>query len=142
MIFEGRTNTLHWLWDTGLLGHINQDPVALAAELTSRITPLEKAEWQKGSIEDWVMDCHRLAQTVAYGDLGSESPAPITPSYEQQATLAIDLQLEKAGIRLAYLLNTNLMPGATGQKIDSKAQAVVSRGNSDVRVGVNTNSGV
>jgi hypothetical protein len=75
-----------------------------------------------------VIDGHRLAQTVAYGDLGSENPAPITPSYEQQATLAIELQLEKAGIRLAYLLNTNLMPGATGQKLDSKAQTAVSRG--------------
>jgi len=128
VIFEGHLNTLHWLWDTGLLEHINHSPAALAAELTSRITPLEKAQWQKGSIEDWVIDGHRLAQTVAYGDLGSENPAPITPSYEQQATLAIELQLEKAGIRLAYLLNTNLMPGATGQKLDSKAQTAVSRG--------------
>ena len=28
-----------------------------------------------GTIEDWVMEGHRLAQTVAYGDLGSGNPA-------------------------------------------------------------------
>ena len=28
--------------------------------------PRVQAEWQKGSIEDWVMEGNRLAQTVAY----------------------------------------------------------------------------
>jgi hypothetical protein len=52
-----------------------------------------------------VMEGHRLAQTVAYGDLGSQNPAPITPTYKRQAGPVIGLQLEKAGVRLAYLLN-------------------------------------
>jgi hypothetical protein len=110
--FDGHPDNLHWVWDVGLLQHINRSPVALAAELESRITPQDKAEWQKGSIEDWVMEGHRLAQTVAYGDLSSENPAPITPAYEQQADPVIELQLEKAGIRLAYLLNVNLDGGS------------------------------
>jgi hypothetical protein len=84
----------------------------LAAELESRITPQDKAEWQKGSIEDWVMEGHRLAQRVAYGDLSNENPAPITAAYERQADPVIELQLEKAGVRLAYLLDANLMPNA------------------------------
>jgi hypothetical protein len=49
-----------------------------------------------------------LAWTVAYGDLGSENPPPITPAYERQADPVIELQLEKAGVRLAYLLNGTL----------------------------------
>ena len=39
---------------------------AFAADLESRIMPRVQAEWQKGSNEDWVMEGHRLAQTVAY----------------------------------------------------------------------------
>jgi hypothetical protein len=54
------------------------------------------------------MEGHRLAQRAAYGDLGSENPAPITAAYERQAEPVIELQLEKAGARLAYLLNTAL----------------------------------
>jgi len=108
VVFERHPDNLHWVWDTGLLEHINRDPAALAAELESRITPQDQAEWQKGSIEDWVMEGHRLAQTIAYGDLSNDNPAPITPEYERQAEPVIELQLEKAGVRLAHLLNDAL----------------------------------
>ena len=49
-----------------------------------------------------------LAQTEALGRLGQRKPAPITPAYEQQADPVIETQLEKAGVRLAYLLNAVL----------------------------------
>ena len=71
VVFERHHDNLHWVWDTGLLQHIARNPSALAAELESRITPQDQAVWQKGSIEDWVMEGHRLAQTVAYGDLSN-----------------------------------------------------------------------
>ena len=47
-----------------------------------------------------------MAETVACGDLGSENTAPITDAYERRAEPAIELQLQKAGVRLAYLLDT------------------------------------
>ena len=93
------------MWDTGLLRHITRNPAALAAELESRITPQHRAEWQKGSIEDWVMEGHRLARTVAYRNLANENPAPNTPDYERQAEPVIELELEKARVRLACLLD-------------------------------------
>jgi hypothetical protein len=105
VIVDGKLDNLHWIWDTGLIDHINRNPEALAAELESKITPQDRAAWEKGTIEDWALEGHRLAQTVAYGDLGTENPAPITPAYEQQADPVIELQLEKAGVRLAFLLN-------------------------------------
>ena len=48
----------------------NRHPEALAAALESRITPQNRSEWVQGKIEDWVLEGHRAAQTVAYGDLG------------------------------------------------------------------------
>ena len=78
------------------------------AQLEQRMTVQERAGWVEGSIEDWAMEGHRLAQTVAYGDLGSQNPAPITAAYERQAEPVIELQLEKAGVRLAYILNAAL----------------------------------
>jgi len=108
VIFDGHADNLHWVWDTDLLQHITRNPAKFAAELESRITPQDQAEWQKGSIEDWVMEGHRLAQTVAYGDLSNENPVPITLEYERQAEPVIELQSEKAGVRLAQLLNDAL----------------------------------
>jgi hypothetical protein len=108
VIFDGKPDNLHWIWDTGLLERINRNPEALAADLESKITPQDRAEWEKGSVEDWVLEGHRLAHSVAYGDLGNGDPAAITSAYEQQADPVIESQLEKAGVRLAYLLNENL----------------------------------
>jgi S1/P1 Nuclease len=108
VIFDGRPDNLHWIWGTGLLEHINRNPEALAAELESRITPQDREKWVRDSIEDWALEGHRLAQSVAYGDLGNENPAAITPAYEQQADPVIELQLEKAGVRLAYVLDQAL----------------------------------
>jgi hypothetical protein len=95
--------------------------------LESHITPPDQAEWQEGSIEDWVMEGHRLAQTVAYRDLSNENPAPNTPEYERQAEPVIELQLEKAGVRLAYLLKTSLMHNAAAQNPESKGHKALSR---------------
>jgi hypothetical protein len=44
---------------------------------------------------------HRLAATVAYGDLDSQNPAPIIAAYEKQADPVIEVQLERAGVRVA-----------------------------------------
>ena len=109
VIFDGKPDNLHWIWGTGLLEHINRNPDAFAVELESHVTAPDRTEWVKGSIEDWVLEGHKLAQCVAYGDLGNENPAPITAAYEQQADPVIELQLEKTGVRLAYVLNTSLM---------------------------------
>ena len=85
-----------------------RDPQALAAELERRITPQDLAEWERGSIEDWANEAHQLARAAAYGDLGNGNPAPITGTYEQQADPVMELQLERAGARLAWLLNGTL----------------------------------
>ena len=108
VVFERHPDNLHWIWDTGLLEHINRDPQALAEELERRITAQDLADWEKGSILDWANEGHQLAQAVAYGDLGNESPAPITAAYEKQSDPAIEVQLERAGVRLAWLLNSAL----------------------------------
>src|SRR6516225_8472234 len=105
VILDGHPDNLHWVWDTGLVERIDRNPQALAAELERRITDQDRANWVRGSIEDWVMESHTLAQTVAYGDLGTENPAVISPEYERQADVVIEIQLEKAGVRLADLLN-------------------------------------
>jgi hypothetical protein len=60
-----------------------------------------------------MMEGLRLAQTVAYGDLSNENPTPITPAYEEQADAVIEPQLEKAGVKLAYPLDANLILIAT-----------------------------
>ena len=67
MIFDGKPDNLHWIWDTGLLQHINRKEAALAAELEEHITAQDRAAWTQGSIEDWVL-------VLAEPDLGLRLP--------------------------------------------------------------------
>ena len=108
VVFDGRSDNLHWLWDTGLLAQIDRNPRELATDLEGQITPRERARWDKGSLADWALEGHRLAQSIAYGDLGAGDSLAVTPRYERQADRAVETQLEKAGVRLAYLLNQRL----------------------------------
>ncbi|MGH9448843.1 MAG: S1/P1 nuclease, partial [Terriglobia bacterium] len=52
VIFEGHPDRLHWVWDTGLLREIDQNPEQLAATLERQITPQDRRAWEKGSIGD------------------------------------------------------------------------------------------
>jgi len=45
------------------LEHLDRNPEELAPELESRITAEDQAEWDRGSVEDWVLEvlvfsCH------------------------------------------------------------------------------------
>jgi S1/P1 Nuclease len=105
VFFEGHPDNLHWVWDTGLVQEINPDPRALAARLERETTGQERAAWQTGSIEDWVMESHRLAAQVAYRRAWVFFPAVLNRDYDERAERIIRLQLERAAVRLAWLLN-------------------------------------
>lgn len=108
VIFAGHPDNLHWVWDTGLAQEINPDPQALATELGREITNPERAAWQTGSIEAWVLESHRLAQTVAYRRSWEFGTPVLGRDYDDAAEAVIKVQLEKAAVRLAFLLNQRL----------------------------------
>jgi hypothetical protein len=87
------------------------DPLAVAAQLEARIKPDDIAAWQKGDPKTWARETYAVAKTSAYtlgappGCGGDQAPVAITPVYEVQAQATAALQLEKAGVRLAWVLN-------------------------------------
>jgi S1/P1 Nuclease len=109
-----RQVNLHGYWDTVVVQDLGDDAQAVAATLAQRITPENKATWEKGGPEDWALEGFQLAQSVVY-TIGSKpgcasDPVPISlPSeYEKTAREVAAVQLEKAGVRLATLLNRAL----------------------------------
>ena len=108
VIFAGHPDNLHWVWDTGLVEEISRDPQALAAELGREITSMKRATWQTGSIESWVLESHRLAQNVAYRRTWMFGTPVLDQNYDGRAEDVIKMQLEKAAVRLAFVLNQQL----------------------------------
>ena len=112
---RGRTRppgSLHHYWDTEFVVALGTDAQAIAARLIGRITPQAVQDWSGGGPADWAMESFAVGRDTAYGRL----PAPtlgvytLSASYESRAKKAVELQLEKAGVRLASVLNRAFAP--------------------------------
>jgi hypothetical protein len=106
-----RLVNLHSYWDTVVVRGLGDDPRAVAAMLARRITPEDKAAWEKGDAKSWALEGFDAAKTKVY-TLGStpgcapdKPPVSLPPGYEMTAREVASIQLEKAGVRLAAILN-------------------------------------
>ena len=108
VIFLGQPGNLHAVWDSGIIRREKLWGDQLATTLEQRITPEQKAAWKRGSVSDWALESHALAVKVVYGKLPAGSPPNLSDDYTQSMLPVVEEQIEKAGIRLAYLLNQAL----------------------------------
>jgi hypothetical protein len=107
--FFGRRTNLHSVWDSGLLGRMGTEDRIFGRLLTASSDHARK--WSKGTVEDWAEEAHKAAQKVVYGRLvkvPAGVPVPIDAAYEKKADPLIREQIEKAGARLAAVLNAAL----------------------------------
>lgn len=104
---------LHRFWDNLLEPGANADPRRLASRLEWKISARDRAEWERGGPVDWAYESYWIARKDIYSEL-PEGPLPeknrwgrdLPADYYSGRMWGIArLQLEKAGIRLAYLLN-------------------------------------
>lgn len=105
----GRTTSLHAVWDTGLINLSDETEAAQASRLLAAL----KAHPIDASLDvvHWAEESHTVAVEVAYhyptfSPTGpTTDPVTLNADYRSAALVAIDLQLERAGARLAALLN-------------------------------------
>jgi hypothetical protein len=104
-----RPYNLHSLWDSGLLEKMPKEDILF--EEYSRESAKHARKWAQGTVEDWAEQGHKIAQKITYGKLpkvAAGTPEPIDAAYQQKADAVIQLQIEKAGARLARVLNEAL----------------------------------
>lgn len=104
---------LHGFWDNLIEPKAKENPRRLASQLEKEIAPKDEKEWAHGRPSDWAYESFLTAQTDIYKELpegplleknrwGKDLPGDY---YSGRMRRIVDRQLEKAGIRLAYLLN-------------------------------------
>ena len=116
-----RTVNLHSYWDTAVVEAIGTDPATVAQQLGARITPVQRAAWSVGDPAAWAQEAFGVARDVAYtfhspaGCDRDAAPIALPDGYEARAKAAAATQLERAGVRLAVVLNRALanVPVAT-----------------------------
>ncbi len=117
--FGGKRTNLHSIWDAQIVQRLVREK-SLTGDVMARSisTPQQKA-WVQGdsaagtSINRWATESNLLARNVAYGKLpggfacGSAltKTLAIQDDYYNSAAVVVEEQLEKAGYRLAGILN-------------------------------------
>jgi hypothetical protein len=114
---EGRRGplNLHTIWDEQLVERLVAERGGESAIVSAPIALGDRVAWAGGSIEAWMRESNALARTIAYGsipgfDCSSKflQPVEIGPGYYAAAAPSVEQQIEKAGVRLAALLNEAL----------------------------------
>jgi len=106
VIFLGQYTTLYALWDSGMLAAMGiSDVHAYGLNIGQALAPALLAKWRSGSAADWATESYRLARLI-YG--GSYEARALQIFYQDDLVPALNLQLEKAGLRLATVLNDAL----------------------------------
>ena len=102
--------SLHHLWDTDFVRALARKPVVLSQVLLMQITPAQAASWRAGTPEEWAWEAFAIGQEHAYGDppLSAGESQQLDRAYVKQAETHVALQLSRAGVRLAHLLNQAL----------------------------------
>ena len=99
---------LHRVWDVDVVEVMGFDPGAVAAGIARSITPQQRQTWAKGTPADWANEAHAIARDQIYPPLAGASYIRLPRDYAWREAPIARLQLAKAGVRLAWLLNTVL----------------------------------
>ncbi len=102
---------LHRVWDSELAERALTEPPAITALSP---TPAERAAWSRGGVADWARESWDLSRTLVYPRLSgypdtcgrkSDIRPRIDEAYVAAARPVVRRQVERAGVRLAKLLN-------------------------------------
>jgi len=106
-----KAGNLHHYWDTEFVEQLGADAKSIASELIGHISEGQQQQWQAGNPSDWALEAWKVAKDDAYGDLpaaNARGAYRLTGDYVTTATGDVSLQLSKAGVRLAFILNQAL----------------------------------
>jgi hypothetical protein len=105
--FLGHQTNLHAVWDSSIIAPaVKGDERSYALHLTREITRTERTRWSRGSAISWANESYRIAARIIYAKLPHTGTLPDV--YEAEALPIANKQLERAGVRLAMLLNASL----------------------------------
>jgi hypothetical protein len=103
-----KAGNLHHYWDTEFVDQLGPDAKSIASDLIGHITQDQAVQWQVGDIPDWAQESFGVAKSDSYGQLpepNARGSFRLSDDYVGEATQDVSLQLSKAGVRLALILN-------------------------------------
>ncbi len=110
---DGFSKNLHSYWDTGVVEMLGPSAAAIAETLDSRITPTQRRGLAVGDAKTWALESFALSRKDVYAlpsrpTCEAHGSIALSDAYQVEAKKDAALQLEKAGIRMAVVLNRTL----------------------------------
>jgi len=110
---DGQETNLHAYWDVGTVDAQGASAAVIAAKLNAAISKTQVKSWAKGTTRSWALQAFALGKRDAYHlptlpTCASPGKVALTAAYEKAAITDAKLQLRRAGIRMALLLNKAL----------------------------------
>ena len=105
--FEFGSN-MHRVWDSQLIARTGSTEDFWLANLQELDTDSNRAQWMRGSVEDWATESLLLAR-AAYRNPGTGAPIKsgqeLGELYHRANLPVLRQRLAQAGVRLAWVLN-------------------------------------
>lgn len=107
------TINLHTIWDVHMVRRLVSTRGGESAIVSAPIGEADKTAWDQGSVADWINESHAIARDFVYPALRTGSSCTrkirrvvsVGEAYFSKAAPIIEIQIKKAGIRLARALN-------------------------------------
>jgi S1/P1 Nuclease len=114
---QGAQNNLHAYWDVSVVESLGHSAAQIAQRLDARLTADEIKDWSQGTPQSWAMDTFDIGRRDVYAlpsmpTCQSGGSVALSPAYLRQAEKDAVMQLLKAAVRVAAVLN-----GALGGKL-------------------------
>jgi hypothetical protein len=103
--------SLHHYWDTEFVRELGAEALPVSQQLLSGISAADLNAWRRGAPADWARESFTLAKARAYDPLpspGARGAYRLSATYVSDAVSTVQLQLCRAGVRLAMMLNRAL----------------------------------
>ena len=100
--YDGKGTNLHSLWDTKMLEHAGLSETQLASQF-DKATAQQIAKWQSDPQINWAWESYQVSSQL-YGEIERHG-TNIDEAYYKSHISIVENRIEKAGIRLAGVLN-------------------------------------
>jgi hypothetical protein len=101
--YDGNGTNLHALWDSKLIDHQGLTYEQMAATY-DHATPAQVKQWQSEPLIQWIWESYQ-ASSKLYAEVDAMKSRAIDDSYYEAHIGIVQDRIEKAGIRLAGVLN-------------------------------------
>ena len=111
VVLGRRETNMHSVWDQDVLRVLGRNGENIALRIESEIAQTDSRPWQFGTAADWANESFRIASQEIYSDksaVRTAAPVILPREYLAIEENIVKTQLEKAGLRLAWVLNRAL----------------------------------